>query len=86
VLTTSQVQLDGHSTTPLTYLTDPNDENATGVWEEARDPLFQGNDLLPNNVVALTWGQVYGQWLLYDLESCRLGISITFSGTNLTST
>ncbi|RDW66116.1 hypothetical protein BP6252_09751 [Coleophoma cylindrospora] len=66
------VQLDGASTTPLIYLTDPSNEDDWGMWKESRDPLMQGDDapLLPRNIVAVTWGQVYGQWLLYDLDSC----------------
>ncbi|PSS06899.1 hypothetical protein M430DRAFT_190065 [Amorphotheca resinae ATCC 22711] len=69
------ISLDGGSTNPLSYLTDPfpdEDGNLSrGSWPDARDPTCLGDEemKLPEHMVAITLGNLYGTWLIYDLES-----------------
>lgn len=61
----SDIQL-ASNTTKLSYLRQSDDKD--GVFEDARD-LFQGPRTIPSHMLVLTWGQVYGTFVVYDVQT-----------------
>jgi hypothetical protein len=62
----SDIQL-ASNTTKFSYLRQPGDED--GVFEEGRDALSQGRQDVPPHMLVLTWGQVYGTFVVYDVQT-----------------
>jgi hypothetical protein len=75
------ISLDGGSTNPLSYVTDPipveDGDLSKGSWPDARDPTCLDDEemKLPEHMVAITMGSLNGTWLIYDLAS-RASLSI----------
>lgn len=62
----SDIQL-APNTTRITYLRQSEDDE--GMYDDAREVLSQGRQDMPHQLLILTWGQVYGTYVIYDVQT-----------------
>lgn len=75
----SYIQL-APNTTKFSYLRQEDDGD--GVFGDARDVLSQDRADVPAHMLTLTWGQVYGAFVVYDVNTGTLSFYLPDTSSN----